>query len=232
MPAPCAIRADREGVPVRVGPGITRSIFGYLNPGIEYTVIGQAVGDDGEPWWEVDKTQFAGHEGVLSLWIAQSDVTALGDCGDVPQGDIPDVIPDDGGDDGDGPSAGWLPCGSCDTCGHPASECVTSPEGICLWDPATCLPPGGDPDDGGSCYAITTRLDTNCQGVASIIIDTASNCEGGRYLPGTTVQAHLNIVSYGFCKLVTWTGSCGASGNALTTSFVPPGNCTLIAQMR
>lgn len=33
---------------------------------------------------------------------------------------------------------GWQACGSCDTCGHPSSECVTSPEGACLWDPATC----------------------------------------------------------------------------------------------
>jgi len=32
----------------------------------------------------------------------------------------------------------WLGCGSCNTCGHPANECVTSPEGACLWDPATC----------------------------------------------------------------------------------------------
>lgn len=33
----------------------------------------------------------------------------------------------------------WLGCGSCESCGDfPTLECVTSPDGTCLWDPATC----------------------------------------------------------------------------------------------
>lgn len=32
---------------------------------------------------------------------------------------------------------GWQGCGSCDTCGY-SGECVTDPEGNCLWDPSTC----------------------------------------------------------------------------------------------
>ena len=43
------------------------------------------------------------------------------------------------------PPPGWQGCGSCNTCGHPG-ECVTSPEGVCLWDPASCStspPPAG-----------------------------------------------------------------------------------------
>jgi hypothetical protein len=52
--------------------------------------------------------------------------------------------------EGEGPPVGsnpggWGACGSCDTCGHAASECRTNPEGACVWDPGDCLgfSPGG-----------------------------------------------------------------------------------------
>lgn len=227
--SPCAIRADREGVAVRVGPGLSRSIFTSLNPGIEYTVIGFAESEDGSLWWELDKTQFTGHEGVISLWVAQADVTAIGDCSQIPQGDIPPIIPDpDGGDDVPG---SWLPCGSCDTCGHPASECVTSPEGVCLWDPATCTSDaGGDPDGGGTCYTVTASVDAGqCFGGASAMIDTPPNCEGGLYIPGTTIQAHAVGVDPK-CVVHSWTG-CGVSGSSASITFVPPGSCIVTAHM-
>ncbi|MBK8020150.1 MAG: hypothetical protein IPK19_01685 [Chloroflexi bacterium] len=111
---PCAVRADREGVAVRVGPGPMRSIFIYMPPGIQYEVVGQAVDEEGNAWWQLDKTRFAGHESVISLWVRQSDVTPLGDCSQVPQTDIPEVVPEP-----EEPSGGWGACGSCDTCGHP-----------------------------------------------------------------------------------------------------------------
>lgn len=44
---------------------------------------------------------------------------------------------------GDAPGQ-WLGCGSCATCGHPADECVTSPDGACLWDPTSCTAPAPD----------------------------------------------------------------------------------------
>ena len=119
-------------------PGLSRSAFTYLNPGIEYGVSGQAADEGGNLWWEVDKTQFAGHEDVISLWVAQSDVTAVGNCSQVPQAEIPPVIP---GEPEDQPSGTWQPCGFCNTCGHPASECVTSPEGLCLSDLQPAWPP-------------------------------------------------------------------------------------------
>ncbi len=223
--SPCAIRADREGVAVRVGPGTFRSIFTSLNPGIEYTVIGFAESEDGSLWWQLDKTQFAGHEGVISLWVAQADVIPVGDCSQIPEGDIPPVIPDP--DDGGDIPGGWLPCGSCDTCGHPASECVTSPEGLCLWDPATCSSP---PDGDGQCYTVTATIDAGqCFGGASAMIDTPPNCEGGRYTPGTTIQAHAVGVDPK-CVVHSWTG-CGVSGSGSSISFVPPGSCTVTAHM-
>lgn len=61
---------------------------------------------------------------------------------------------------------GWQGCGSCSDCGpYPSGECVTSPEGACLWDPSTCryIPPpcypscspqcGQDNGCGGTCAA-------------------------------------------------------------------------------
>lgn len=39
----------------------------------------------------------------------------------------------------------YLPCGSCNTCGYPADECITTPDGQCLWDPTTCRPDYGPP---------------------------------------------------------------------------------------
>ena len=186
---PCAIRADRDGVAVRVGPGVWRSQFIYLLPGIEYTVIGQAADDTGALWWQLDKTQFAGHEAVTSLWVAQADVIALGDCTDIPQADIPPIVPPPE----EPPSGGWGPCGSCDTCGFPAEECVTSPEGTCLWDPTTCRGQQPPPDDGGgqTCYAVSASIDMGqCSGGGSAMIDTVPNCDGGLYTPGTSIQAH------------------------------------------
>lgn len=227
--APCAIRADREGVSVRVGPGTLRGIFTSLNPGIEYTVIGFAESEDGSLWWQLDKTQFAGHSSVISLWVAQADVTPLGDCFQIPQGDIPPVIPDPG--DNDGVPGMWLPCGSCDTCGHPASECVTSPEGLCLWDPATCTAsPGGEPDGGSQCYAVTATINMGqCYGAGSAMIDTPPNCEGSRYAPGTLIEAHALAVDPK-CEVQFWTG-CGVTSSDPSISFVPPGSCTVTAFM-
>lgn len=223
----CSIRADREGVPVRVGPGTMRSIFTYLNPGIEYVVVGQAADDAGNPWWELDKTRFPGHEGVISLWVLQADVTQVGDCTQVPQTDIPEIVPIPE----EPPPQGWGPCGSCSTCGHPANECVTSPEGVCLWDPATCQGSSGiPPGDGGQCYSVATAVDRGvCYGAISVVLDTAPNCQGTQYLPGTTVQAHVSVED-SKCRVLSWTG-CGASGSGSSVSFVPPSSCTITAHM-
>jgi len=53
----------------------------------------------------------------------------------------------------------WLGCGSCNTCGHPTNECVTSPEGACLWDPATCRGAGAWVTDMGRSMYNPVRID-------------------------------------------------------------------------
>lgn len=223
---PCAIRADHEGVAVRVGPGTARSQFAYLLPGIEYTVVGQAADATGALWWQLDKTQFAGHEGVISLWVAQADVIALGDCSQVPETEIPPVIPEPE----EPPDGSWGACGSCDSCGFPAEECVTSPTGECLWDPATCRGQPPPPNGGQSCYAVSVAIDMgSCFGSGAAMIDTPPNCAGGLYTPGTTIQAHAVAVDPK-CTVRSWSG-CGASGSSSSVSFVPAGSCTVVAHM-
>ncbi len=220
---PCLIRTDRADVAVRVGPGTERSIFAWLNPGMEYPVLGVANDSGSAPWWQVDKTRFAGHDMVISLWVAASEVEEIGECDNVPPGEVPPVIPEDPGHPG-----GWQPCGSCDTCGHPASECVTSPEGACLWDPASC---SGEipPDDGSGCYAVSAAIDMGqCYGDGSAMLDVRPNC-GSRYTPGTTISAHAVAVD-GKCNVEYWSG-CGASGGDNSITFTPGGSCVLTAHM-
>ncbi len=220
---PCAIRADREGVNVRVGPGLDRAVFAWLMPGIEYSVVGQAVGSDGNLWWEIDKSQITGGGDATSLWVAQGDVTPVGDCSQVPETDIPDVVIPDNPDEP--PDEGWGACGSCDSCGHPANECVLSPEGACLWDPATCVVTPG-------CYSVSAAIDMSaCKNQpGSAMIDTPPNCEGGGYVAGTTLQAHALAATDPYCHVISWSG-CGASGGGNSITFTPSGNCTITAIM-
>ncbi len=217
----CWIRTDRPDVRARVGPGLGRSAFAFLTPGVDYPVIGQAMDAAGNLWWQIDKTLIPGHEVVISLWVQASDVEDFGDCGQVPPGDVPPVIPAEP----DVPPGSWGPCGSCDTCGHPASECVLSPEGVCLWDPATCGVPSG-----GDCYTIRAAVDmTLCQGISgSAMIDTVPNCNGG-YAPGTLIQAHAVAVDPK-CNVNYWSG-CGASGGENSVTFTATGSCTVTAHM-
>jgi len=213
----CHILTDRVDVAVRVGPGYDRAIFAFLTPGVEYTVIGQHTDGGGNRWWQIDKTLIPGHEMVISLWVAADDVQEDSRrCADVPEGDVPPVIPEEPEE----PTGGWQPCGSCDTCGHPASECVTSPAGECLWDPTGCA---------GGCYAVNVTVDTGrCQTPVSAMLDTPPNC-GSRYTPGTTINAHAVAVDPK-CNVEYWSG-CGASGTENNITFTPPGSCTLTAHM-
>jgi len=218
--APCAIRTDREDVRVHVGPGRHRGVFAFLPAGEDILVIGQARDDEGNLWWQIDKTRIPGHEAVISLWVMASDVMASGNCDDVPEGDIPPVVPDEP----DHPPGGWGQCGSCDTCGHPG-ECVISPDGACVWDPATCA------DEGGTCLTIRATVDASAcpNATASAMIDTAPNCDGSGYLPGTTINAHA-VADNPKCTVDFWSG-CGASGSGSTVTFTATSSCTLTAHM-
>lgn len=222
---PCLIHTNRADVRARVGPGVDRGAFAFLTPGVDYPVIGQATDGAGNLWWQIDKTLIPGHEVVLSLWVLSTEVEAVGDCTQVPPGDVPPVVPVEPGEPQEPqvPPGTWGPCGSCDTCGHPASECVTSPEGACLWDPATCVAPT-------QCFSINAAVDmSRCQySAGSAMIDVPPNCDGG-YAPGTAISAHAVAVDPK-CHVDYWSG-CGVSGGGASISFTATGSCTVTAHM-
>lgn len=229
---PCAIRTMRADVPVRLGPGFDRAVFTFLPFGMDILVIGFANDAAGNRWWQIDKTVIPGHEAVIALWVLAEDVEESGNCQQVPPGDNPPpVVPGEPEEPEIPPPGGWLPCGSCDTCGHPANECVTSPEGLCLWDPATCVaPPPEEPEEPGeTCYRISVTYDPGrCQTPISAMLDTVPNCAGGLYLAGTTINAHAVAVDPK-CNVEYWSGC--ASGTENSISFTATRSCTLTAHM-
>ena len=131
------------------GRGRIAAVRLFLPAGEPIPVIGQAT-IDGVGWWQLDLA------GVEQAWIAQADVESAGDCASVPDADAPPVIPGQAPSApvGDAPaeesSGEWGACGSCDSCGGPAEQCVSSPEGLCVWDAARCgagsSVTGGDPN--------------------------------------------------------------------------------------
>lgn len=224
---PCLIRTNRADVRARVGPGLDHAAFAFLTAGVEYPVIGQAFDEAGNLWWQIDKSFIPGGEMALSLWVLASEVETVGDCTQVPPGEVPPEIPAEPWQPGEpqepgGPPGQWLPCGSCNTCGHPANECVTSPEGACLWDPATCTAPA-------QCLSISAAIDMGqCSGSGSAWIATAPNCDGG-FSPGTAITASASADD-GKCHVMSWSG-CGVSGGGASISFTATGSCTITAHM-
>ena len=223
---PCLIRTNRADVRARVGPGLDHAAFAFLTAGVEYPVIGQAFDEAGNLWWQIDKSFIPGGEMALSLWVLASEVETVGDCTQVPPGEVPPEIPAEPWQPGEpqepgGPPGQWLPCGSCNTCGHPANECVTSPEGACLWDPATCTAPA-------QCLSISAAIDMGqCSGSGSAWIATAPNCDGG-FSPGTAITASASADD-GKCHVMSWSG-CGVSGGGTRSRSLQP-SCTITAHM-
>ncbi len=212
----CLVVAGDEDVYIYVGPGRYRGVFGLLPPHQNFLVEGQARDRDGKLWWKLDKSQIPGSEMALSLWVAEEDVDESGDCSNAPQADVPPVIvrvtPQAT------PTGGWGECGSCQTCGHPANECVIAPNGACVWDPANCLHP--------ECYTIST----SAVGQGIVVVQTSPNCENNTYQPGTAVSVlgiptsvtHQGVLDH-------WEGTCtGATGNANPVTVIMNSNCTVI----
>ncbi|MBI5961503.1 MAG: PD40 domain-containing protein [Chloroflexi bacterium] len=230
---PCVLMPANASVSVRLGPGIDRSIFDYM-PKISVKALGIYIDQTNLVWFKLDKLAFSADESIHSLWVAKDQVELTGGCDSLPIVDPSPVV------FGEEPAAqpqvqtsqsGWGACGSCATCDHPQSECVTSPEGQCLWDPATCAPvvEGGNPDDG--CVYVRTSAVHDEGGtrfpISVSISRTPSNCGSGGYTPGTTVEltAPSGSSTGGFFG---WEGSCG-SGTNTTLSFSAGKSCSATA---
>jgi SH3-like domain-containing protein len=201
----CTIITDQADVPVRVGPGEQRAVRVFLPTGAPIPVVGQAVAGDGSRWWQVDLA------GIEQAWVAQADVTSTGGCASVPAADAPAIViappsaPDSPGGDPAGDDMGgaspadgsWGACGSCDSCGH-AGQCVQSPNGQCLWDPAKC---GGAPGGGGS-----------DDGVGGYVCIDYTSCD----MAGTCVPMHTCYYTTNPddpCSDPNYGGPCGGGGS-------------------
>lgn len=98
-----------------------------------------------------------------------------------PGPDVPLLQPVTGGNRGNSPGLGtgqWGACGSCADCGpYLSNECVLSPEGACVWDPATCRNlPGGS---GAGLINVFSGVPAECNlsvGITQIYIE-------GEYIP-------------------------------------------------
>ena len=164
-------------------------------------MIGQAY-DEQNVWWELDKEQIPGGKEADSLWVSSDDVGEKGDCLAVVRVEAPPVVI---GHRRRRPAPGG--CGSCDTCGHPG-ECVTSPDGACLWDPATCHHEIVTPPPGDGCYQVSTQVNIDNPGSGSITLRPSPNCGNG-YIAGTSITA----VASSICQFIGWGGStCPISG--------------------
>lgn len=222
----CTISTTRNNVSVRVGPGTNRSIFDVLPPNRDILVTGQATDSQGALWYQLDKDALTKSTAVSSLWVAAADVDAVGACGAVALAEAPPIVfaaqPTPPG------SGQWGGCGSCTTCGHPANECVLSPDGQCLWDPATCVqPPPPEITTQPDCYYVTRIVDAPPGYPASITLRPAPNCGQGGYTPGTLISA---VASGGW---YSWKGSTCPGVENSTSSFVQftiTFSCTLYAR--
>jgi hypothetical protein len=125
----CAVTADAS-VNIRYGPGTNFGVMGNIQPGNPISVLGT----------NADLTWYALSYNGTTGWVSGSVVTTHGNCTQlqaVPEPAPPTEPPSEG-------TGQWESCGSCNTCGYPEKECVQSPTGECLWDPATCVNVGGN----------------------------------------------------------------------------------------
>jgi hypothetical protein len=85
----------------------------------DFRVDGQALDNDGNVWYMIDKTQIPGTEMVNSLWVAAADVLFSGACANVAFAEPPPVVP---AAQPTQPTTGfWGGCGSCVRAGIPAN---------------------------------------------------------------------------------------------------------------
>ncbi len=225
---PCTVQTSRNDVLVWVGPGLDRGFRYYLTPNVPVEVVGTFTDPDGNQWWKIHPPGFIPTE-EDRYWVLNDDVDETGDCQQVPPADpspviagepVPPIIPAVPTPTSTPPS-GWGACGSCDTCGYPG-ECVTSPDGQCLWDPATChfLPPVPP-----TCVSLTASVSPSGGGAVSV--SPAPNCDGG-YTPGTTVTIAAKP-TYPYVGFLYWSG-CGLSPRSPNpVSFTLASSCSVTA---
>lgn len=117
----------------------------------------------------------------------------------------PPAAPGDSTSPDGAPGEGWGACGSCDSCGYPAEQCVLSPDGACIWDPGRCSAQTGAGAVGDlpeGCYRLTIIIEG---GHGSVARSPLENCGAG-YRWGTHV--HLVPEAWGDWEVFGWITDC------------------------
>ncbi len=124
----CTITGDN--INIRSGPDTVFPVVSVMQSGETLAVMGRNTAGT----WLV-----VAPNGVNS-WVARRVVPLRGPCDMVPVRTAPPPPPPIPTPQPAAPATGtWGACGSCDNCGeYPAIECMTSPEGACVWNPAAC----------------------------------------------------------------------------------------------
>ncbi len=91
-PIPCTISTTSNSVITRVGPGVNRGTFIFLEPNKSFSVTGKKIINEAT-WWQLNKFEVtSAANSVNELWVAESDVTEAGNCELVIDVDAPPII--------------------------------------------------------------------------------------------------------------------------------------------
>lgn len=83
--APCTVQAlNNFDVFIRVGPGTNRATLNFLPANVPVLVLSQSSASDGSLWWQIDKSEVLPDATAPSIWVAQDEVVAEGNCEAVP----------------------------------------------------------------------------------------------------------------------------------------------------
>jgi serine/threonine protein kinase len=79
--APCTVQAlDDFEVFIRVGPGSNRATLNFLPANMPVLALAQAAAEDGSLWWQLDKSEVLPNATSPTIWVAQDEVVAEGNC--------------------------------------------------------------------------------------------------------------------------------------------------------
>ena len=90
-PMPCTVRAEREYVQIRVGPGENRLSRGAMLVDELVPVAGWAAADDGSLWWQIHPPDYSPEE-ANRYWVNQAEVVAEGACEQINESEPPPLI--------------------------------------------------------------------------------------------------------------------------------------------
>ncbi len=87
----CLIVAANQPANIHVGPDRNRTIRGALGLNVQVPVTGQFTDEDGVIWWRIQPENFLATE-ADRYWVAEPDVSEIGDCVSVPNTEGSQII--------------------------------------------------------------------------------------------------------------------------------------------